>query len=202
MDFAALKTELSDRGFAYLSDARRGQYINWARAELDAMFAWPYRLTFATGPDSGATIISDLDQVKAAYLETTPNTQLELVDRWWLLDRYGDLATTGTPSFAYVTEGSSTAVAPFPVGAGDVNLHVLYYRVPTDLSVSTDTPLAPPRYHGLYVDLAVEQAYRDSDNHAAAESLRVAIERKLGTMVKDLLIDGTTPKIRTGRGHW
>jgi hypothetical protein len=35
-----------------------------------------------------------------------------------------------------------------------------------------DTPLIPARYHGLWIDLAVCEAYKDSDNFPGAQALR------------------------------
>lgn len=201
MNFTELKAELAERGFDYLSDTRQGRYINDARAELDGMFRWPYRLTFTTAAGNGAATAADLDVVDfVQYPESTGQT-LPVVDKVWLTDTYGNRGISGTPAYAYVVQGVTPSVVLYPQGPSDQDFYVSYYKVPADLT-GTDTPLAPTRFHNLIVDLAVERAYRDSDNHSAAEQLRVSIERRLAAMVKDLLIDGTVDRVRTGRGFW
>src|SRR4051794_1113889 len=48
MNFTALKTELAARGFDYLSDARLGQYVNWAVHEFQGTAEWPWRINTST----------------------------------------------------------------------------------------------------------------------------------------------------------
>ena len=64
-----------------------------------------------------------------------------------------------------------------------------YWQVPPSLSADADEPLTPENYHLLIVDIAVRMAYRDTDNHAAAEALQAQIDRDLAGMIVDLLGD-------------
>lgn len=182
MIFSALKTELSDRGFSYLTDTRLGQYINWARAELDDLDAWPYRIATATG--AAPLTVTDLGWVQGVQ-DTGTKLQLLPIDRESLADRYDDLTITGTPQFYYATDG---VVNTYPVGG---TISVRYNKVPVDLSAAGDSPLAPVRFHRLIVDLAVRMAYRDSDNHEAAEQLQAQVERDLMLMRMALLVNNT-----------
>lgn len=179
MNFTTLKQELSDRGFAYLSDTRLGQYINWARAELDDVALWAYRS--ATSSGSAPLTVADLGVIETV-VNTVTNTTLDPADRRDLMAVYGDLTTTGTPSFFYVDNG---VVRSYPVGG---TLKVFYYKSPADLT-GTDVPLAPTRWHRTIVDIAARMAYRDADNHASAESLQVQITRDLALMLEVLLVN-------------
>lgn len=186
MNFDALKSELADRGFTYLNDTRRGYFINRAIARLDTMFRWPYRYSTATG--TMPITITDMGQVDFV-VDSTGQYPLCEASRKDIINWYGDVSLTGTPIYWYRTPSAGTEssiVNAFPVSTSD-QFEVRYWIKSTDLSSPTDEPLAPDRYHLLYVDLAVQLAYRDSDNHASAESLWVEINRQIGEMIEDLL---------------
>lgn len=186
MNFAALKQELADRGFAHLSDARRGQYVNWARAALDDLDLWPYRERSATGTPPLA--IADLGVVEMV-INMTLTTPLQPVAWQTLVDNYHDLAQDGTPLYYYLAQpdGGSPKVATYPFGSSST-IGVQYWRVTPELAADDDTPLAETRFHGLIVDMAAEQAYRDVDNHDAADRLQARIKERQGDMRFALLV--------------
>ena len=188
MDFSGLKDEFAARGVDYLSDERRGQYINWARGRLDAAKPWPYRKTSGTGT-AGAGLFTADDLGVPYMVQDSRNglCPLRPCDELELRRCYGDLSFAGTPWAYYVAHvGDTRTVTAYPVGG----TLVVYYLITTpDLASPTDTPLSPDRYHGLIVDMAVQMAYRDSDDHAMAEQLQVWIDRQTQSMVDDLLVD-------------
>lgn len=186
MNFSELKTELAARGFDYLSDTRLGQYINWARAELDDTELWPYREESATG--TAPLSISDLGTIEAV-IDTTTSLPLEAWDYRDLLHSYGDLSVDGSPQFYYLANPSGTPeVATYPESSNTIG--VQYWEVTPDLT-GTDTPLAPSRFHKIIVDMAARECYRDADNHQAAEALQVQIDRDLWRMREALLVGST-----------
>jgi hypothetical protein len=186
VNFSELKTELSDRGFSYLSDTRLGRYINNARAELDDTDLWPYREEFTTG--AAPLSISDLGTIEAVLDERDqPLIPGEYRD---LVSVFGDISTAGTPTHYYIANPSGTLqVATYPTSSETIQ--VQYWEVTPDLSLSSDTPLAPTRFHKLIVDMAVRECYRDADNHEAAEALQVQIDRDLWRMREALLVQTT-----------
>lgn len=199
MNFADLKSELAARGFDYLSDTRRGQYINWARAELDEIELWPYRQKTASG--AAPLAVSDLGSVEQVTNSSGP---LDPMDYGDLVASFGDLSTDGQPSYFYVDWPSGVGtVTVFPESAGSIT--VRYWRVTPDLT-GTETPAAPARFHKLIVDMAAREAYRDSDNHAAAEGLQAQIERDLARMRNVLFSDQLQGpgfvRIVAGSGDW
>ena len=178
MTYADLKTELSDRGFSYLSDARLGRYVNAARGELDRLALWPWREKSVTGV--APFTVADLGPVEAV-MNTSNNTKLAKVDYQTLLEHYGDLDTTGSPSCWYSAwPAGSPVVATYPT-SGDT-IGVQYWRVCPDLT-GVESPLSPADAHYLIVDLAVRRAYRDSDNHEAAEAIQSEIDRQVDALL-------------------
>lgn len=173
-----MKTELSDRGFAHLSDTRLGVYINNARAELDRMFFWPWREASATG--TAPLTIADLGVVEAV-VDSNTDLPLRKADYRSLLESFGDLSIVGTPSFYYIAWPSgSPVVATYPDTSGSIG--VQYWKVTADLT-GVQTPASPAEAHYTIVDLAVRRAYRDSDNHAASEALQSEIDRAIGELL-------------------
>lgn len=182
MNFTTLKSEFADRGFSYLTDTRQGRYINYGRAELDDSDLWPYRLTTQSG--ASPLTVTDLGTVGYVF-DTATNLPLEYRPYEALQESLHDLATGGTPEAYYVTD---TQVVAIPV-SGD-SISVRHWKITPDLT-GTETPLAPDRFHKLIVDIAAREAYRDSDNHQAAESLQVQIDRDTWRMREALMIRST-----------
>jgi hypothetical protein len=174
LTFATMKTELSDRGFDDLSDTRLGYFINQARAELDGMYKWPYRLTTATG--SSPLTITDLGSIEEVVDLNQPSVPgLTYTDRRSLKDAVGDLTVAGTPVYFYIDNG---VVRTWPVGG---SLSVRYYKRPADLT-GVQVPLAPSDYHLLIVDMACRWAHKDRED---APGLDAEIARQLALMVRD-----------------
>lgn len=182
MNFATLQTELSDRGFSYLSAARLGQYINVAYHELCDLEEWPFLEATASG--AAPLTITDLRTVMSAW-NSGANGNLTARDRRGLVDDYRDLTTTGTPRFFYVEDG--TILRTYPVGG---TLTVRYIKVPADLT-GTDTPLVPSRFHYVIVDIAARRAYVDSDAFDKAQGVQAEIDRMVGVMRDSLLLQQT-----------
>jgi hypothetical protein len=176
MQFSALRTELSDRGFDELSSARLGSFINQGRAELDNLYCWPYRLTSASG--ASPLTITDLGTIEeVADTAQSGSPPLDYADRRSLRDSYGDITRTGSPSFFFIDNG---VVRTYPVGG---TLAVRYYKRTPLLVADADTPLAPVDYHLLYVDFAARWAAKDGFQ---PDGLSADILRQVQIMVADL----------------
>jgi hypothetical protein len=187
MDFTALKAELAARGFDYLSDTRLGQYINWANSELDDAELWPYRLqslqvsagaSFGTPPGLGPVAAVRVSLGGGAY---RPLAYMPL----------GDVLGAGEPGTGSATHYyvNNDTLGTWP--AESRTWYAWYYAIADDLAAGADHPLAPTRYHGLIVDMAVQRAYRDNDDHDAAAALQGEIDRQLNNMRNALLLDHT-----------
>lgn len=162
MDFASLKQEFQNRGFHYLSDLRQGYFINRSYTELCAEEDWPFLEASTTG--TAPITISDLRTV-SRVIDSTNKYKLRPMDVRNITDDDTDLTTTGTPTYYYITAG--TTVNVYPANTTDT-ISVSYWKTPTDLSDDSDTPLVPATWHQVIVDGAVAYAYFDSDNFEAA----------------------------------
>lgn len=185
MDFTSLKAELSDRGFSRLSDAQRGVLINRAMTELNELARWPFLESSATGVAPLA--ITDLGTVDVVFDLTGKDRRIPGLAYQTLVSMYGDLSTVGgAPSYWYLaTPLGVPTVATYPVSA--VSIGVQYYMTAPDLSDAADAPLAPARYHGLIVDIAVRRAHRRKGDHAGADALQADISVGVAGMREALL---------------
>jgi hypothetical protein len=185
MNFTELKAELIARGFDSLTDARAGVYINNARAELDRIFLWPWREASVTGVSP--LTISDLagaNSIEKVINTSQSSTPLSRCDWSTLVDLYGDLSTSGTPSYYYIASpGGSFEVATVPVSSSDV-IGVQYWALTPDLVNASDTPTSPSQAHYTIVDLAARRAYRDNDEHDAATALQPEIDNAISQLLE------------------
>lgn len=199
MTFADLKAELAARGFDYLTPTRQGYLINAARAEFDGMFLWPWREKSVTG--TAPLSITDLGTIEAVINTSRSSAPLSKVDYRTLLDIYGDLSTSGTPSFYYTAWPSGTPeVVTYPTGSDTIG--VQYWRVTPDLT-GTDTPASPAQAHYTIVDMAVRRAYRDSDAHDAAGALQPEIDNAISQLLQQYppgIADGPDGYVPTSLG--
>lgn len=204
MNFAELKAEVQARGFNHLDSdgTRAGRFVNTAYLGLCGMYQWPFLEESATG--TAPLAISDLGTVEAVIVTSDSNRELTPSTYQWLVAEFGDLSTDGTPEYWYRANPSGTfQVATYPESSETIG--VQYFEIPAELT-GTDTPVVPARYHDILVDMAVCMAYRDSDNHAAAEALQAHVDRRVLQMVNQLFneqIQGPgLMQIRAGSEDW
>ena len=180
--FAQLKGRLGERGFDYLTDATKGQFVNDAYLEICDMEDWPF--LEATTSGVAPLAISDLRTIETV-VDSTSTTRLSPLDRRHILETDYTLATTGSPVWYYLTSG--TTVNVYPANTSDT-LSVRYWKVPTALSADGDVPVVPDRYLDIVLYGARAAAYWDSDNAEMAETMIRRQERRLQTMRDALLV--------------
>lgn len=183
MTFTELKQALADRGQARLSAAQQGTHVNNAMHELDAEELWPYRQTSTTG--AAPLAITDLGQVETVFT-TTGNTPLIVSTYAEMVARVGDLTKTAAdPTYWYFTSAGAQSISTFPVTTR--TLKVQYWKVGTDLSGGSDTPLAPARWHHVIVAIADRLALEAKGDYASAQAVQATVDRELAKMRTDLL---------------
>lgn len=188
MNFGDLKAELAARGFDALSSARRGQVINDAIAELDEYALWPYREASVTG--TAPLTVADLGVIEMVINTDESNRSLQPASYASLVNWHGDVSTSGTPACYYVAWPSGVpVVATYPVSSDTIG--VQYWRVTPELAADADVPVAPSRYHRLYLLIAQRMAESERGNLDVAGGLQQEIDRQLARMV-DALFDGQT----------
>jgi hypothetical protein len=192
MTFADLKTELADRGLSDLTDTRRGFYINAARAELDSLYLWPWRETSVTG--TAPVTVSDLAVIEAVTNETQ-DYQLE-VAQWRDLQRdYGDVSTSGSPTFYYTSRPSGDpVVGTYPTNSDTIGIQ--YWKVTPDVT-GVEEPASPDEAHLLIVDIAQQRALgREVGNWEGANAMQPEIDRQV-----DRLLSQYPPGVGDGQGY-
>ena len=183
MDYTALKTELAARGFDYLSDTRQGYFINRSYQEMAGSADYPWLESTASG--TAPLAITDLRTVESVR-NSSQSYRLWPLDRRNIMEFDDDLTTTGTPSYYYLTTGSTVAV--YPTNTTDT-IAVRYWKVPTALSSASDTPGFPTRFHDLIVDGAQGYAYLiDSDNAEMGQTVLSAWREGRREMDQQLLV--------------
>lgn len=192
MTFAEMKTELAARGFDYLSDTRLSYYINAGMHELVSIDQWPFRVVTQSGP-----IPYTLEDPLAVIQEvrvTAERRSLAPIDRESLADIFADLTMTGTPTYYYLDRESTTGIMVttlrcYPVATPTVAIR--YLITDQTLAGDSDQCNVPVVWQRLIVDIAVRMAYRDADNHEAAEAVQVQIDRDLMIMRVSLLVENS-----------
>lgn len=175
MNLGQAQQELQDRGFDYLSAPRMTTMLNRALADFGDFYTWPWLRKTATG--AAPLTITDLKYVLKVF-DQSGNELFGMTDAADV-----DVTQAGTPDSWWVDDTSGSAVlTAYPVGS--VTFSVRYVAEAPLLTAASDTPLIPVRYHPLWVDLAVVQAYKDSDNFAAAQALRADTEAALQRLVE------------------
>ena len=187
MDFGTLRLEVASRGFDYLltdnaGEQRLKRWVNLAYTEVCEQDDWPFLRASTTG--SAPLSISDLGSISNVR-NSSLDLAMEYRDERDLIDLFGDLTVTGDARWYYLTSESTIAV--FPADASST-LKVTYWKVPSELSADSDTPLLPSRYHMAIVEYAVAHAYKDNDNPQAAQVARQEGDRLVQMMRERLLI--------------
>jgi hypothetical protein len=156
---------VKDRGFDYLSGPRLDMMLNTAKDEFEDWWHWPWLQVIVTGPTP--LVVSDLKLVLMVKATGTHDELLGL-DLAQVGLGLTDLAARGTPEYWWIAGDKTLHAYP---GDG-ASLDLVYVADSPPLVDPDDTPLIPARYHGLWIDLAVCEAYKDSDNFPGAQALR------------------------------
>lgn len=187
MDFGTLRLEVASRGFDYLltdnaGEQRLKRWVNLAYTEVCEQDDWPFLRTTTTG--TAPLTVSDLGSI-ANVRNSTEDTAMEYRDERDLIDLFGDLTEVDIARYYYLT--SPTVIAVYPADTTST-LRVTYFKVPTELSADSDTPLIPTRYHMSVVEYAVAHAYKDNDNPEMAQVARAEGDRVVQMMRERLML--------------
>jgi hypothetical protein len=164
------------RGFDYLSDDRVLLMLNAAKSTFEDIYEWPWLVTGAAGPTP--LNVPDLKLILNVKTTDTIRELLGLDIRQTLLGDVNPLLP-GVPEFWFIEGASTLHVTP---GDG-ASINVIYVADSPELVAGTDTPRIPSRYHHLWIDYAVVEAYKDSDNFTGAQALRSDIAFRMQDVI-------------------
>ncbi len=186
--------ELSDRGFDYLTEARRRYMLTQGGLFVIHSDLWSWR---RTSEQVQSNVAGDLVSGAVALFQSTSgivdNVALRLTNdtrtplTYASYDTYSnasvDERTGNDPAYytpASLGDNLSPALFLWPAKQGvNYDAVVTYWRDGYGADLQYVLDMVPEAMHSLVMDRAVCLAYRDSDNHQAAESLHVDIERRL-----------------------
>lgn len=163
MNVTAATTAVQQRGFDYLSPERVLLMLNAAKDTFEDQYEWPWLQTLIAGPTP--LTVTDLKLVQNVRCG---DNELMGLSRAQVLQGFTPLGHAGTPEYWWI-EGDDIVHAWPGDGA---ELAIVYVADSPELITGTDTPLIPRRYHHLWIDYAVVEAYKDSDNFTGAQALR------------------------------
>ena len=168
------RSALMLRGFDYLSTPQLDLMLNTGKDEFEDTWEWPWLWT----PFGGPTPLA-LDRFKLMITCYGGGLELLGLDLRQVAQDGSDLALAGTPRYWWLN--GTGELHAWPGDGADV-AGVMVAESPP-LVDPDDTPLIPARYHGLWIDFAVVEAYKDSDNYAAAQALRADIGLRMQDVI-------------------
>ena len=174
MNLAQGEQALRDRGFDYLRSDQAWLMLNAGKDEFEDQYEWPWLWT----PFSGQTPLTLID-FKLMITVASGGGELLGLDLRQVAQDGTDLTLKGTPAYWWMNGANELHAWP---GDGATVNGVMIADTPP-LTAPTDEPLIPARYHGLWVDYAVVEAYKDSDNFPAAQSLRADIGLRMQDVI-------------------
>jgi hypothetical protein len=178
MTFAEIRSEVQNRGYHYVTNARIDKWIRQAYIWVCSQQPWPFLEAEVSG--TSPLTISDLSQV--LYVTDTDNgTALHGVDLRDIRDKDPALTATGSPVNWYL---KNNQINVWPANGG--NIWVRYIQKPAVLAENTE-PLIPEEYQEVIVDGAVLRGLKDNDEYDTAAALQNVIDGQVGIMVDALL---------------
>lgn len=195
MQLSDIRTEVKDRGFDFVPDSRINRWVNLGLQRLYDREAWPFLETTTSG--TAPLTITDVRAV-LSVINTTDKSHVTWRDRRSIREEDPTLALTGTPLYWYL---DGDALTVYPANTSDT-LNVLYLKEASDLTNDSDTPLLPDRWHYLAVDLAVLEAYKDTDNAESWNFLKAIVEEDIARMGAALLVQNYDSAAEITRSMW
>jgi hypothetical protein len=161
---------VEQRGFDYLSAPRIYVMLNAAKDTFEDVYDWPW----LHGLTTGATPLTIAD-LKLVMMVKTPRQRRAAGPRRASGSEDDHQLGAGRHAAVLVDRGDHEAAR---LARRRRRRARLLHRATAPRSwLPADTPLIPARYHHLWIDLAVVEAYKDSDNFQAAQLLRAMSTR-------------------------
>jgi len=181
VNLAEARTEVMARGFDYLPPDRLTLMLNNAKNAFEDEWRWPWLEQTVTGPAPLA-----VTRLKHVYYVQDLDHRAELValDPRSIAQGGDPIDHPGAPSYWWLDgpePDETTTINTWPVA--EVTLGTRVVAESPELADDADTPLIPARYHPIWIDYAVAEAYKDSDNYAGAQALRADIALRVQDLV-------------------
>jgi hypothetical protein len=176
MNLGQARVALAARGFDYLDGASMNLMLNRARNDFEDHWEWPWLRATASGP-------APLDLADLKYVKRVSGPDGNGI--WGLETENVDTAAPVTSGgrYWYLLDDVNEHVKICLVG-NPIAVTVDYIRQTPELDDDLDTPVIPARYHAVWIDWAVIQAYKDSDNFTAAQALQADVNARMQFLIE------------------
>lgn len=183
MNLSQMRGEVQARGFSHVPPALIDRWINDAYQDVNDRFPWPF--LFASASGTSPLTIADLAHV-LMVTDTTNSAPLKYADIRDLLEGDPKLISTGASEVWYLVGGATVQIATYPTSTATYT--VRYIKVPTDLTADADIPLAPVRFHDIYIEMACARCYRRANETEGANDCIGVAENEISKMQSALLV--------------
>jgi len=174
VNLAQARDALASRGFDYLKVPAMDLMLNRARNDFEDYWPWPWL-------DATKAGVTPLDIADLKLVRRVANAAGHPL---WETPDTAAMTTTGPALYWYLQDGVAEHVNVCVLPATGEVITVDYTRQSPELVAPDAEPLIPPRYHSMWIDWTVVQAYKDSDNFAAAQALQGDINARMQLLVE------------------
>jgi hypothetical protein len=160
-----VKRQFGDEAGAQIEDADIIRWVNDAMLDI-ARNNNLLQISATTATTAGTaeyTLPTDILSLRAIKYKNVKLNGLSMEDFDQML--IDSTTTTGTPQ-AYYIYARKVTLYPAPSSSGSTDLKIYYNRVPTQVTLVSDTPEIPIQYHTRIVEYCIAQAAELDDNLA------------------------------------
>lgn len=176
MDLTTARTRLAGRGFDYLTTDQLDEALNTAKNNFEDAYPWPWLEDTTTG--TAPLTIADLKQI-LYVVDTTHDCPLSGNDSRTLAEWDPGFTATGDPQYWWLDGLTTLKVWPLSTA----QLEVRYVKESPELADGSDEPLIPDRYCAIWLDLAVAETLKITNNYAASTSQLQAANLRLAQLI-------------------
>jgi hypothetical protein len=194
LDCAALFTDIKAYGFDDLANSVLFTHLNYAYQDINTIEAWPYLEKKATGTFATTaaqfTAITDIKQI-IALINTTQGYALTPMRTDLFYKTYSDALTRAGSGIIYhtptvnATAPNGLAVEVWPISLAEAYL-LRYIYIPASLTLTTDIPVLPERFHRILTYGTLLSLYQMEDDTEASARIQQLYDRQLMRMREDL----------------
>jgi hypothetical protein len=194
LDCSALFTDIKAYGFDDLANSVLFTHLNYAYQDINTIEAWPYLEKKSTGNFAATaaqfTAITDIKQIISLVSVAQGYPLTPMRSDVFYKDYVNSLTLTGNPVIYHTPTVNATApnglaveVWPIP----PVSAYQLrYIYIPATLTLTTDIPVLPERFHRILTYGTLLSLYQMEDDMEASARIQQLYDRQLMRMREDL----------------
>lgn len=201
MQLSEIRTEIQARAQdTSLSSSQIDRWVNLAIYQAAARGAFPFSLTTketdtTTASTTEYTLPTDFKRMLSVKIgDTSSGTEPDAVELGYV--RYEDKDVDGLTGYYLNPTNTKYGILPTPA-TSSLPIFLKYYKLPAELSATTDEPPFPQNYHELVIFFALKKYWEISDDFGKAVYYDREFENMLDFMKADLMnrAVGSLPRV-------